>query len=147
MTVADLRFEIDAEWTGRGRDGEGTIRAGEETIHYSGPANMGGKGTGTNPEELLLAGVTACYSATLFRVVQQAGLAINAVRIRTEGVVTDYPVAAKFSRLTVHPTIVGGSPSDQDAYVKAAQEARQQCFIGRTVQGYLDYSVGTVTVA
>lgn len=145
--MADLTFNVAAEWSGRGRQGEGTMHAGEETIHYSGPANMGGKGSGTNPEELLLAAVTACYSGTLFRVLQQRGLPVESVRIRTEGVVANYPGDAKFNRLTVNPTIIGGDAASEEAYVQAAEVARQECFIGRTVRDYLDYTVGAVTVA
>ncbi len=67
----DLSFSIDASWTGTGREGRGTIRSGGLEIAYSAPASMGGQGSGTSPEELLMAAVTACYSGTLFRVLQQ----------------------------------------------------------------------------
>lgn len=143
----ELTFEISAQWTGIGRQGEGVMELGAGSVPYSAPANMGGKGVGTSPEELLLAAVTSCYSGTLMWVLQQAKLPGIAVAIKTEGQVTEYPQHARFSRITVHPTIKGGDVARQAEYEEACHVARDRCFIGRTVRDYLEYSVGTVTVA
>ena len=144
--MADLIFNIEARWTGTGKEGEGDISAGGHVIHYSAPAAMGGRGVGTSPEELLLSAVTACYSGTLFQVLQKKKLPVRILNLQTTGMVEQYPHSAKFSRITVSPTIVGGDAALEDEYRTAAGEARDQCFIGRTVRDYLDYAVGTVTV-
>lgn len=144
--MSDLTFGIQARWAGTGIHGEGKIETGGQVIRYSAPATMGGKGVGTSPEELLLAAVTACYSGTLFRVLQQAQLPVQEIVIQTEGTVENYPAAARFSRLVVSPTVVGGLPESEDAYVKAAHRARELCFIGKTVRDYLNYAVGSITV-
>lgn len=144
--MSDLTFAIQARWAGSGIHGEGKIEAGGQVIHYSAPATMGGKGVGTSPEELLLAAVTACYSGTLFRVLQQAQLPVQEVSIHTVGIVENYPSATRFSRLVVSPTVIGGQPASEEAYVKAAHRARELCFIGKTVRDYLDYAVGSVTI-
>ena len=144
--VAELRFAVGAVWAGSGREGSGTLFLSGQAVPYSAPDTMGGRGEGTSPEELLLAAVASCYSGTLYRVVQRAGLPIARVKLRTEGVVSDYPRAARFSAITVHPTIVGGDVAKRDAYLEAAAAARNQCFIGRTVRDYLDYRVGAVDV-
>lgn len=143
----ELTFEISAQWTGIGRQGEGEMTLGAGSIPYSAPATMGGKGVGTSPEEFLLAAVTSCYSGTLMRVLHQAELPGVTVEIKTEGQVTEYPEHARFSRITVHPTIKGGDVARQLEYEEACQVARERCFIGRTVRDYLDYTVGKVTVA
>lgn len=144
--MADLSFEIRAEWAGSGVEGEGMITASDQTIRYSAPASMRGKGVGTSPEELLLAAVTACYSGTFFRVLQQAELPVESLAIRTEGVVQDYPKAARFGRITVIPTVIGGDPARQPQYRGAAARARDLCFIGKTVRDYLAYTVGEVVI-
>ena len=143
----ELIFEISAQWTGTGRQGEGVMALSAGSVPYSAPANMGGKGVGTSPEELLLAAVTSCYSGTLMRVLQQAKLPGVAVEIKTEGQVTEYPEHARFSRITVHPTIRDGDAARQMEYEEACQVARDRCFIGRTVRDYLEYAVGNVTIA
>ncbi len=58
--MRDLKFDVRADWAAR----EGLIKTGGQEIDYSGPASMGGMGKGTSPEELLMSGVAACYSAT-----------------------------------------------------------------------------------
>ncbi len=142
----DLTFHVRADWNGVGKEGEGKMQAGGQDIAYSAPASMGGKGVGTNPEELLLSGVTACYSGTLMRILSRQGLPGSAVTIDTEGLITDYPGHAVFSGITVNPTIVGGDPSRLQDYEAAAESAREQCFIGRVVRDYLRYAVGKVMV-
>jgi peroxiredoxin-like protein len=143
----DLAFKIQAEWSGLGREGEGTLHLGDHAVRYSGPANMGGKGVGASPEDLLLAAVTACYSGTLMHVLRQAELPADSVAIETDGTVEGFPGQAVFSAIVVNPTIRGGDARRTDAYLEAAERARQHCFIGRTVRDYLDYRVGTVTVS
>ncbi len=59
---------------------------------------------------------------------------------------SDYPRAARFSAIAVHPTIVGGDCARRAEYLAAAAAARDQCFIGRTVRDDLDYRVGAVDV-
>ncbi len=142
----DLVFHVNAEWAGVGKEGEGSMQIGDQRLPYSAPANMGGKGVGASPEELLLSAVTACYSGTLMRVLDQLHLPGDSIVIHTDGIVEGFPATAKFSHITVHPTIKGGDPMRQGEYENAVQTARDRCFIGRTVRDYLNYSVGHVTV-
>lgn len=44
---------------------EGELTLGGKPITCSAPAVMNGRGVGTNPEELLVSAVAACYSLTL----------------------------------------------------------------------------------
>ncbi len=144
--MSDLTFTIRAEWAGSGGEGEGTLNTGGQRLRYSAPANMGGKGVGTSPEELLLAAVTSCYSGTLFRVLERQQLPVQRVAIKTTGTVEGYPKEARYSRLMVSPIILGGDPDRQPAYEAAAIQSRDLCFIGKTVRDYLDYVVGPVEV-
>ncbi len=142
----DLVFSVGARWAGVNKDGEGEMQVGEQRFTYSAPASMGGKGVGASPEDLLLAAVTACYSGTLMRVLSQSHLPAQSVALQTDGIVEGYPTNAKFARITVNPTIIGGDVVRQADYEKAAREARDRCFIGRTVRDYLHYVVGRITV-
>jgi peroxiredoxin-like protein len=144
--MADLQFGIEASWQGTGKEGAGVIRTGGQEIEFSGPAAMGGRGVGSSPEELLLSGITACYSATLFGVLKRANLPVGQVRVKTTGVVHNYPAAAKFDELTVNPTIAGGDAARRAEYQEKAEEARQRCFVGKTVAGNMAYHLGEVKV-
>lgn len=68
------------------------------------------------------------------------------IHVRAEGVVTGYPLQTKFSRLIVHPTIFGGDGTKESDYEKAAIAARDNCFIGKTISGNMDYEVGKVQI-
>ncbi|MGH2951399.1 MAG: FAD-dependent monooxygenase [Solirubrobacterales bacterium] len=63
--MRDLSFDIELRWTGTGGDGIGEIRTEDLVFDLSAPKSMGGRGVGTNPEELLVSAVSSCYSATL----------------------------------------------------------------------------------
>ena len=142
--MADLRFSTEMNWGGTGREGEGIVRLGGEQITYSAPASMGGKGVGTSPEELLIAAVASCYSGTLIGVLKKSGLPVEQVKIRAEGEVTGYPLQAKFARLQVSSVIVGADHTKLAEYQGAAVEARNKCFIGKTITGNVTYEVGEV---
>ncbi len=144
--MADLHFNIDVAWQGTGKEGEGVLHTGGYELACSGPASMGGKGVGSSPEELLLSGITACYSGTLFGVLKRAGLPVEKVVVKTDGVVTGYPLNAKFAQLTVHPTIVGGDTTKLALYKENAEIARERCFVGKTVAGNMIYDLGEVSV-
>lgn len=145
--MQELRFEVELEWSGRGRDGAGRIVTDDVQLELSTPASMGGRGVGTNPEELLVCAVASCYTATLFGVLRRAQLPATSVTIAARGVVTGYPEQARFERLVVSPTILDGDPARLHEYEQAARTAHDRCFIGRTLAGNVDYQVGSVAVA
>ncbi len=144
--MADLTFGAELRWSGRGTDGQGFVTLGEQSALYSAPASMGGKGVGTSPEQLLIAAVSACYSGTLFGLLTKAQLPVREVAIRSEGIVTGYPLLGKFAVLRVHPTIEGGDPERLADYRQEAERARDRCFIGKTIRGNVEYEVGEVSV-
>lgn len=141
----ELTFSATATWSGSGRRGEGRMRVSAHEILVSAPEQMGGKGTGTSPEELLLAAVCSCYSATLFRVLERHSLPIKELRVRAEGLVSDYPGAPRFARIVVHPVVLGGDTRHLSQYQEHAEEARDRCFIGQAIRGNVSYEVGQVS--
>jgi peroxiredoxin-like protein len=144
--MRELAFGVQLEWSGSGRDGAGRIITDDLELEYSTPASMGGRGVGTNPEELLVCAVASCYSATLLGLLRRADLPAAAVQTAAAGSVSGYPAQARFARLTVSPTIVDGDPSRRREYEQIAEAARERCFIGRTIAGNVAYQVGPVTV-
>ena len=48
-----------------GRDGQGRTDDGKVDVKLSVPKEMGGSGTGTNPEQLFSVGYSACYLGAL----------------------------------------------------------------------------------
>ncbi len=145
--MQDLGFDVELEWSGSGREGAGRIVTDDLEVELSTPASMGGRGVGTNPEELLVSAVASCYGATLFGVLRRSGLPATSVTVAARGVVTGYPGRARFERLVVSPTIVDGDGERVHEYEQAAHQAHDRCFIGRTLAADVDYQVGWVAVS
>lgn len=144
--MADLSFSTDLRWQGTGREGQGAVRLRGKEVSYSAPDSIGGKGSGSSHEELLISAVGVCYSGTLFGLLRKKGLPVSRVGIRAEGAVIGYPMQSKFSRLCVSPTVEGGDVAQAKSYEQAAAEARDRCFIGKTITGNVQYDVGEVRV-
>ena len=94
---------------------------------------MGGRGVGTNPEELLVCAVSSCFTATLFGVLRRAQLPVDSLAVAASGTVTGFPGHARFARIVVSPTILGGDVERHAEYETAAEIAHDRCFIGRTL--------------
>jgi peroxiredoxin-like protein len=142
----DLSFDIRLTWSGTGREGLGEFAVNGLALELSGPESMGGRGSGTNPEELLVCAVSSCYAATLFAVLRRVRLPVDSVAVAARGTVTGFPRHTRFASILVSPTILGGATERQEEYEAAAIFARESCFIGRSLAPEVDYKVGSVTV-
>jgi peroxiredoxin-like protein len=144
--MPDLSFAVELLWSGTGRDGVGEIHTDDLSIDLSAPEAMGGRGVGTNPEELLVSAVSSCYTATLFGVLRRARLPVASLAVDATGSVTGFPGHARFDRLAVRPTILGGDRSRQPEYEAATVLAHDRCLIGHTLAPEVTYEVGSVDV-
>lgn len=144
--MRELPFQVELEWSGSGREGAGRIVTDDLELELSTPASMGGRGVGTNPEELLVCAVASCFSATLAGVLRGAGLPASSLSVDARGSVAGYPGRARFERIVVSPTIIDGDPARVHEYEQAAADAHDRCFIGHTLAGSVDYQVGGVAV-
>lgn len=142
--MTDLSFRVTLGWHGQPADGEGVCIIGTKRLSYSAPAEMGGLGQGANPETLLLSAVGSCYSITLSRILKTADLPFSRVHVTVEGLVTGFPREMRFTTILVHPEIRDADGIRAEEYTRAAQRARDRCFIGSVVRDSLDYRVGEV---
>ena len=142
----DLNFDVELSWVGAGRQGAGAIQTDDLLLELSAPEAMGGRGVGTNPEEMLVCAVSSCFTATLFGVLRHARLPVDSLMIRASGTVTGFPGHARFARIVVTPTILGGDGARQSEYEAAAGDAHDRCFIGHTLAPDVAYEVGSVEV-
>jgi peroxiredoxin-like protein len=109
-----------------------------------GPTAIGGNGL--SPEALLIAAIASCYSITLCDVLRAASLPQTRVSVRAEGVIASDCGKARFTRVTVHPTIRNADVPRQAAYEQAAAAAREKCLIGRSIRGNVAFVVGDVSL-
>lgn len=145
--MAELTFSSLLTWSG-GKVGPGLVEAGGQSVQFSVPASMGGLGTGTNPEELLLSAVGSCFTATLAAILEAARLPVASLQVRAEGIVTEYPgPAARVATITVSPTFSGIEPGREKEYEQGAERARERCFIGRHLDPRVSYRIGEIGFA
>jgi osmotically inducible protein OsmC len=144
--MTDLGFDIELTWSETDGKGSGEIHTHDLALELSGPESMGGRGVGTNPEELLVSAVSSCFTATLFGVLRRAKLPADWLEVGASGTVTGFPGHTRFAGITVNPTIMGGDPERHAEYEAAAQRAHDRCFIGHTLSPDVFYEVGSVRV-
>ena len=142
----ELSFGIEVTWSGTGRAGAGELQTDDLVVELSAPESMGGRGVGTNPEELLVCAVASCYTATLFAVLRRVQLPVDSLAVSAIGAVTGFPGHTRFARIVVSPTVVGGDVARQTEYEAAATVAHERCFIGHTLAPEVAYEVGSVRV-
>ena len=144
--MSDLSFDVELMWSETEGKGAGEIQTDDLVLELSGPESMGGRGVGTNPEELLVSAVSSCFTATLFGVLRRARLPVDSLAVGASGTVTGFPGHARFARIVVSPTILGGDVERHPEYETAADIAHERCFIGRTLAPEVAYEVGPVRV-
>jgi lipoyl-dependent peroxiredoxin len=73
QTPSSVVYTARATATG-GRQGRATTEDGLLDLALTPPKEMGGAGTGTNPEQLFAAGYAACFQSALAMAAKRAGL-------------------------------------------------------------------------
>ncbi|QEN12834.1 organic hydroperoxide resistance protein [Mycolicibacterium psychrotolerans] len=134
-------YTAEALATGDGRDGHGRTSDGKVDVDLSIQKELGGTGTGTNPEQLFAVGYAACYHSALRLVGRQE-----------KADVSDSAVGAKVSLgsndaggfvLAVELEIVLPNV-DHETAVALADKAHQVCPYSNATRGNIDVKL-TVT--
>ncbi|APE16524.1 organic hydroperoxide resistance protein [Mycolicibacterium pallens] len=137
----NVLYTAEALATGDGRDGHGRTSDGKVDVDLSIQKELGGTGTGTNPEQLFAVGYAACYHSALRLVGRQE-----------KADVTDSAVGAKVSLgsndaggfvLAVELEVVLPNV-DHETAVALADKAHQVCPYSNATRGNIDVKL-TVT--
>lgn len=124
-----------ATWNGALKSGDGHFEAGSGAFggEYSFPTRFGSQ-PGTNPEELIAAAHAACFSMALSAELEKAGTPATQITTTAKCTleVTDAGPRVSSLRLTVRGRVPG---ADQDAFQKAAQDAKNGCPVSGALKG------------
>jgi osmotically inducible protein OsmC len=122
----------NAEWNGDLKGGHGTFTAGDSiTGDYSFKSRFE-DGPGANPEQLIAAAHSSCFSMALSNALAQAGHTPDSVK--TDAVVTLRPVDGAATITTIALTTVGVVPGiDEAEFVKFAEDAKSGCAVSRAL--------------
>lgn len=128
-------YTAEAHVTGGRADGHGKTSDGVLEVDLRLPAEMGGEGGGTNPEQLFAVGYAACFEGAI-------GAVVRRQKLETEDVAID-------SKVSLHPgeerTFVISVELDVslpsvegDAAVELVREAHKVCPYSNATRGNID---------
>ncbi|WP_054941149.1 OsmC family protein [Paenibacillus ihuae] len=130
-------FHLKAVWNG-GRNSEGRIDVGGLKTTISIPQEMGGPGTGTNPDEMLLGAASTCYLITLAAMLERSDITPLDLTMESEAIVDVTNNVFTYERIMHKPRIVLKADATEAELMKAerlAQMAEKSCMISRAVAG------------
>ncbi len=123
-----MKRNATAKWNGSGKEGNGVLTTQSHTLDqtaYSYTSRFE-EGQGTNPEELMAAAHAGCFSMKLAFVLGAAGH-------EPKSIVTSCEITLENGAITRSALLtqvdVGGM--DEDAFQKAALEAKENCPVSK----------------
>jgi osmotically inducible protein OsmC len=127
--------KADAEWTGNLKEGEGTVKLGSGTFEgkYSFKTRFE-DAPGTNPEELIAAAHSACFSMALAAGLERAGFPSKRVHTTANvylGKVNDAPAITRIE-LETEAEVPG---IEEAAFQEQAAAAKANCPISKALAG------------
>ncbi len=139
-------YRVTMEWTGNAGHGTRTYRAYERThritasgggkppILGSSDAAFRGDPERWNPEELLVASLSACHQLAYLHLCATAGVVVTAYRDEPEGWMSQTPDGGgRFERVLLHPAVTITPESDPARARALHDEAHRRCFIASSV--------------
>lgn len=130
-------FQLKAVWNG-GRNSEGHIEAGGLRTVISIPQEMGGPGTGTNPDEMLLGAASTCYLITLAAMLERSDIVPQELTLESDATVDVTNNVFTYERIVHKPRLVLQADATAAQLKKAerlAHMAEESCMISRAVAG------------
>jgi len=129
-------YTAEADVTG-GRDhGHGRVSDGALEVDLRVPAEMGGEGGGTNPEQLFAIGHAACFESALGAVARRRKVDVGEVRIHSR--VSLLPNESRGFQLAVELDVRLPSIDDSDLAVELVRAADQVCPYSNATRGNIN---------
>jgi organic hydroperoxide reductase OsmC/OhrA len=145
MTEKQHRYRVRLDWTGN--QGVGTrsyelysraheiSAAGKAPINGSSDPNFRGDVGRWNPEELLVASLSACHQLWYLHLCASAGIVVTAYEDEAEGVmVEEADGAGQFVSVILRPRVTLAPGSDSAQAGELHHAANEKCFIARSVR-------------
>lgn len=137
-------YEIEIRWTGnRGQGTEGYrtysrdhLIRGRDKPDIPGSSDPAFRGDGEryNPEELLVASLSACHMLWYLHLCANAGIVVTAYLDRATGrMEEDAAGAGRFTSVVLSPTVSIRSEGGRARALEIHEEAHRMCFVSRSV--------------
>ena len=139
----DHHYQVTVEWTGNTGDGTWDYRAyrRDHTLQVAGkpdilgsadPAFLGDPGR-WNPEELLVAALSACHKLWYLHLCADAGITVEAYSDRAEGTLQLGDGTDRFTVVLLRPQVSIREAERIDVASELHNAAHRKCFIARSM--------------
>ena len=128
-------YTAEAHVTGGRAEGHGRTGDGALEVDLRLPAEMGGEGGGTNPEELFAVGYAACFEGAIGAVARRQNLEAGDVEIDSK--VSLLAGEERTFNIAVELAVKLPSLADEDA-VELVREAHNVCPYSNATRGNID---------
>ena len=137
-------YRLTLDWTGNLGPGTSGYRAytrdhslsapGKPVIPGSSDPAFLGDAARWNPEELLLASLSACHQLWYLHLASEAGVVVTAYRDEPEGrMIEEADGGGRFEQVMLRPTVTLAAGSDKVTAMALHEKAHHLCFIARSV--------------
>lgn len=137
-------YRLTLDWTGNLGSGTSGYRAytrdhslsapGKPAIPGSSDPAFLGDASRWNPEELLVASLSACHQLWYLHLASEAGVVVTAYRDDPEGtMIEEADGGGRFERVLLRPTMTLASGSNEAVAMALHEKAHHLCFIARSV--------------
>ncbi|MDG9883703.1 OsmC family protein [Pseudomonas putida CSV86] len=144
MAEKHHHYAVTVTWTGNQGTGTASYRGysrdhliqgdGKPAIEGSSDPAFRGDPARWNPEELLLASLSACHKLWYLGLCAEAGIVVQAYEDRAEGeMVEEANGAGQFTSVTLKPKVTLAPGTDLEQARSLHRLAHQKCFIARSV--------------
>jgi lipoyl-dependent peroxiredoxin len=134
--VDRVLYTAAATVTGGRQQGHGKTADGELDVQLRLPAEMGGKGGGTNPEELFAVGFAACFEGALGVVARRERAEVGDVSIDSR--VSLGPTDARGFEIAVALDVTLPQVPDPEQAARLVAAAHQVCPYSNATRGNVD---------
>jgi organic hydroperoxide reductase OsmC/OhrA len=152
---SEHRYSIIVRWTGNlgiGTSGYRTYsrnfeaRAeGKQPIQGSSDPTFQGESSRWNPEELLVASVSACHQLWYLHLASEDGITVVEYNDQAEGILQEHADGSgQFTRIVLRPTVIVIAGSDVERAEALHHAAHQMCFIANSVKFSVTYEPKTI---
>lgn len=129
-------YTAEAHVTGGRRHGHGRTSDGALEVDLRLPAELGGEGGGTNPEQLFAIGYAACFENALGTVARRAKVDTGDVTIGSK--VNLLPTHERSFLLAVQLDVTLPSIEDEDSAVELVRAAHKVCPYSNATRGNIE---------
>jgi len=143
MAHGEHKYQITVEWTGNRGTGTSSYRAygrnheisagGKPAIPGSSDPAFMGDPARWNPEDLLVASVSACHKLWYLHLCADAGIAVLAYVDHAEGTMSDRSEPGRFTQIVLRPQVTIRAGDDRSKAEHLHHVAHEKCYVANSV--------------